>query len=205
MRPGSWSTALMQPRWYFITYANQLTWAGGWVWGGNKIRSTLNISISCTNRKKKKSRFCQPPSQLAKEHWLYLQLRCPWIKYNQILVQMESGEREASSFMHPSGFLGYILVKDLAESYSTSFKKQKQRIPLNSQHDFTCIVMLSVVHIIGMIVMRVNLELPDFLQCWGLKGNPYPCLSGSLWMLIGVILWFVGAPSHCHLLRQKYC
>lgn len=92
--------------------------------------------------------------------------------------------------MHPAGFLGYILMKDLAESYSTSFKKQ--RIPFNSQHDFTCIAMLSVVHIIGVTVMGVNLELPDFLQCWGLKGNPYPCLSGSLWMLIDVTSWFVG-------------
>lgn len=114
------------------------------------------------------------------------------------MVQIEAGEREASSFLHPSGFLGYILVKDLAESYVTSFKKQ--RIPFNSQHDFTCIATLSVVHIMGVIVIGVILELPSFLQGWGLfwpvslprKGNPFPCLPGSLWMLIDITSGFVG-------------
>lgn len=97
--------------------------------------------------------------------------------------------------MHPSGFLGYILVKDLAESYITSFKKQ--RIPFNSQHDFTCIATLSVVHIMGVIVIGVILELPDFLQCWGLfwpVSLPWKRYSipGSLWMLIDITSWFVG-------------
>lgn len=101
--------------------------------------------------------------------------------------------------MHPSGFLGYILAKDLAESYITSIKKQ--RIPFNSQHDFTCVTTLSVVHIIEVVVIGVILELPGFLQCWGLKGNTYPCLLGSLWMLIDITLWFVGS-IHLFLLHS---
>lgn len=53
----------------------------------------------------KTDRLHQPLFQSAKEFWLPLKLRCPLIKYNQILVQTESGEREASSFIHSPDFL----------------------------------------------------------------------------------------------------
>lgn len=96
---------LRQPCWYFVTGADQPTWSGGWGREGTKSGGPGSYNPSLfpvlRERKKKKNGFHQPPYQSTEELWLSLKLRCPWIKYNQILVQTGSGEREASSFIHP--------------------------------------------------------------------------------------------------------
>ena len=109
-------------------------------------------------------------------------------------------------------------MKNLADSYSTFFKKTKQNKNLfDSQHDFTYIAVFLVVYVIGVIAIGIIYELPDFRQFWeisfcagfshSLEGGTHLSMSVNVHRHHLAVCWMVPrplVPFHCHLLTRKY-
>lgn len=105
---------LMQECWEFILRAILLTCSrvqSGWP-------RTYSQTTATSYLNREKNTCPQLLSQPEQELRGGLTWRCPWIKYNQILVQTESGETGTSYVAHLLVFPGCTLVKNLVESYS---------------------------------------------------------------------------------------
>lgn len=103
---------LMQGCWEFIPRAILLICSrvqSGWPWTDCQTTATSYLNRE-KNRRPQLSP--QPEQELRGD----LTRRCPWIKYNQILVQTESGETGTSCVAHLLVLPGCTLVKNLAES-----------------------------------------------------------------------------------------
>lgn len=130
-----------------------------------------------------------------------MRLRCPWIKYNQILVQIESGESKASNFVH----LPNLLVFEVISLYTGLYylKIKKKFFSFSSHHHFFLHWnALCDPYVIGAVIAEVVSEWPILwgpanfsfgglywlLQVW--KGKPMCPSFPASWFLVDMSTLF---------------